>query len=73
MNIFEYPHIKEATTFVLKDLQYKKKSCVIAAMGIGKSAIAINTILAYSNESILFCAPTHLILEHQILVVMKLK
>lgn len=63
MNIFEYPHIKEATTFVLKDLQYKKKSCVIAAMGIGKSAIAINTILAYSNESILFCAPTHLILE----------
>ncbi len=24
MNIFEYPHIKEATTFVLKDLQYKK-------------------------------------------------
>ena len=32
-------------------------------MGIGKSAIAINTILAYSNESILFCAPTHLILE----------
>lgn len=63
MNIFEYPHIKDATKAVLRDLQYKKKSCVIAAMGIGKSAIAINAMLVYSNESILFCAPTHLILE----------
>ncbi len=63
MNIFDYPHIKEAIENVANDLKYKKRACVIATMGIGKSAIAAATMLDYADKNILFAAPTHLLLE----------
>lgn len=63
MNIFDYPHIKEAIENVANDLKYKRRTCVIATMGIGKSAIAISTILDYADKTIIFAAPRHLLLE----------
>lgn len=63
MNIFDYPHIQEAIENVANDLKYKSRSCVIATMGIGKSAIAAATMLDYANQKILFSAPNQLILS----------
>ncbi|MCX4364660.1 MAG: DEAD/DEAH box helicase family protein [Bacilli bacterium] len=63
MNIFDYPHIKEAIENVLNDLEFKKRSCVIATMGIGKSAIATSAMLNYADKAIVFAAPRQLHLE----------
>ena len=63
MNIFEYPHIQTAIKCVTNDLKYKRRSCVIAAMGIGKSAIATKVMVDYSKESIIFSAPTTTIIN----------
>lgn len=63
MNIFDYPHIKEAIENVLSDLKYKNQSCVIAAMGICKSAVATTAMLNYLDKTIIFAAPRQLHLE----------
>lgn len=63
MNIFDYPHIKEAIENVSNDLKYKRKACVVATMGIGKSAIASSLMVENKDKRILFAAPTHLLLE----------
>ena len=62
MNIFDYPHIQEAIENVTNDLKYKKRACVVATMGIGKSAIAASTMLDYADKKIIFAAPRHLLL-----------
>lgn len=63
MNIFDYPHIQEAIGNVANDLKYKNRACVIATMGIGKSAIASFTMLDYADKRIIFATPRHLLLE----------
>ncbi|MDE6292572.1 MAG: DEAD/DEAH box helicase family protein, partial [Bacilli bacterium] len=63
MNIFDYPHIQEAIENVSNDLKYKRRACVVATMGIGKSAIAASTMLDYADKKIIFAAPRHLLLE----------
>ena len=63
MSIFDYPHIQEAIENVLNDLEFKKRSCVIATMGIGKSAIATSVMLNYADKVIVFAAPRQLHLE----------
>lgn len=63
MNIFDYPHIKEAILNVANDLKYKGRACVIATMGIGKSAIASFLMVDNKDKKILFAAPTNLLLE----------
>lgn len=63
MNIFDYPHIKEAIENVSNDLKYKGRACVVATMGIGKSAIASSLMVENKDKKILFAAPNNLLLE----------
>ncbi len=63
MNIFDYPHIKEGIEKIANDLKYKDRTCVVATMGIGKSALATSTIVDYADKKIIFASPRNLLLE----------